>query len=138
MTTRPRAPRRRATKLTPEIQAEICRYLRAGNYVETAAVLAGIHKDTFYDWVKRGRRGQEPHAAFVLEVDRAMAHAEAREVARIVKAAEREWQAAAWRLERRYPQRWGRLVRQEVSGPEGGPLEVQSGVVVLPPESEDA
>jgi hypothetical protein len=130
--------RGRRPKLTPEVQALIVTYLRAGNYVETAAVLAGIHKDTFYDWVKRGRRGEAQYEAFVLEIDRAMAHAEAREVARIVKAAEREWQAAAWRLERRYPQRWGRLVRQELSGPEGGPLEVQSGVVVLPPESEDA
>lgn len=31
------------------------------------------------------------------------------------------WSAAAWRLERRFPRRWGRLDRLETSGPEGGP-----------------
>ena len=34
-----------------------------------------------------------------------------------------QWQAAAWRLERRYPDRWGRT-RHEVTGADGGPVAV--------------
>jgi hypothetical protein len=41
-------------------------------------------------------------------VERAVAEAEARDVALIARAAEKNWQAAAWRLERRAPARWGR------------------------------
>jgi hypothetical protein len=30
--------------------------LRAGNYVETAAAFAGVHKDTIYHWLREGAR----------------------------------------------------------------------------------
>jgi len=42
------------TKLTPEIQKTICEAIRAGSYVEIAVVIAGIHRSTFYRWLKRG------------------------------------------------------------------------------------
>jgi len=35
------------------------------------------------------------------------------------------WQAAAWRLERKYPDKWGRR-RVEVTGPGGGPVQTQA------------
>ncbi len=37
-----------------------------------------------------------------------MAEAEIRDVALIGKHAEYSWQAAAWRLERKFPAKWGR------------------------------
>lgn len=89
------------SKLTPELQERLVAFLRAGNYVETAAACAGIHKDTFYEWCKKGRKGEEPFAAFVEAVDKAIAESEARDVALIGKAATVNWQAAAWRLERK-------------------------------------
>jgi transposase len=132
--TKKRAPK---TKLTPELQERITAFLRAGNYVETAAACAGIHKDTFYEWCKKGRKGEEPFATFVAAVDKAIAESEARDVALIGKAAIDNWQAAAWRLERKMPHKWGRHERHEVTGADGGAIQVKAGVVLLPPETDE-
>jgi len=118
-------------KFTPELQERIVAFLRGGNYVETAAACVGIHKDTFYDWCKKGRKGIKPYASFVEAVDKAMAESEARDVTLIGKAATVNWQAAAWRLERRMPQKWGRRDRMELEAQ----LQHQGSIrVFLPPE----
>lgn len=113
----------RPTKLTPEIQEEICKVIRSGNYIETAAAYAGVHKSSIYEWMKRGAREKDrlrknPKARmkkseaiyvdFSDAIEKALAHAEIRDVAIIGKAAETQWQAAAWRLERKFRDRWGR------------------------------
>lgn len=115
----------RPTKLTPEIQDRIVTAIRAGNYMETAAAYAGIARSTFNEWIRRGAEEQEgPFAEFAAAVEQALAAAEARDVALIGQAAQKEWQAAAWRLERRLPERWGRKTRHEVSAaPGSGGLE---------------
>src|SRR5689334_15558633 len=118
----------RRTKLTPEIQERIANFLRAGNYIETAVACANLHKDTFYEWCKKGREGIEPFASFVAAVDKAVAESEARDVALISKAATDNWQAAAWRLERKMPLKWGRRERHELSGPGGRPISIEPGV----------
>lgn len=101
-------------KLTSDVQEKIVSLLRAGNYVETAAACAGIHKDTFYDWMKRGAKGEEPYAELAGAVHKALADGEARDVAVIFQASKEQWQAAAWRLERRFPDRWSRNDRVKV------------------------
>lgn len=125
----------RPTKFSPEIAARIIDAVRAGNYLETAAACAGLSKDTLYRWLKRGARAQGgAYRQFADDVAAALAVAEARDVATIDRAADgydvvriketvedgrvaavetvrtREfaWQAAAWRLERKFPDRWGR------------------------------
>jgi hypothetical protein len=53
------------------------------------------------------------------------ARAEAREVALdSIRTAAREgqWQAAAWYLERTAPNRYARVERREISGPDGGAI----------------
>ena len=40
----------------------------------------------------------------------------------ITTAAVKDWKAAAWRLERRAPKRWGYKQRVELTGEEGGPI----------------
>jgi len=121
--------------LTPELCEKICGVLRAGNYVETAAAYVGIAKDTFYRWLRRGARATDandtteieaPYREFHAAVSEAIAASEIRDVALIAKAATEQWTAAAWRLERRYPEKWGRKERHEHSGPEGGPIKTES------------
>ncbi len=99
----------RPTKLTPDLHAEVIRLIKAGNYLETAAAMVGVERPRLRVWVRRGmneKRGR--YHEFALDVEQAMAHAEAMDVLGIRKAGEREWTARAWLLERRFPTRWGR------------------------------
>ena len=107
----------RPSKLTPALQQKICEAIRAGNYIETAAAFAGIRKSTLYDWLRRGSRTSSGvHHDFAEAVEKALADAEARDVALIAKAAsDGVWQAAAWRLERKFPDRWGRRDRLDAT-----------------------
>jgi transposase len=120
----------RPTKLDAERQERIVLLLRQGNYVETAAALAGIDKTTLYDWLRRGMRARDlaaadkeveerelPYAEFSHAIERALAEGEAFHLSIIAKAAsEGVWQASAWTLERRYPDRYGRRERIEHAG----------------------
>jgi hypothetical protein len=105
----------RPTKLTAEIQATICEVIQSGCYLETAAAFVGLDRGTIYRWLKKGARSRRgPYRAFADAVRRAMAQAEIRDLLHIRKAGEFHWQAAAWRLERRYPKRWGRRSRDQI------------------------
>ncbi len=104
----------RKGKLTAEVEDKLLRALRLGCYVETAASLVGISRDTFYDWMKKGAKGVVPYAAFAKKVDEAMAESEARDLNTILKAAATNWTAAAWRLERRFPEKYGRHDRTKI------------------------
>jgi len=119
-------PKGRPTKLTPELQKELCKLISLGNYIETAAAFCGINKTTVYDWMKRGARAKEkiekgqevpeselPFIDFSNAIQKALATSEIRDVQIISKAAQTNWQAAAWRLERKFPDRWGRRDRVE-------------------------
>ena len=116
----------RPTKLTKELIDEIAQYLRAGNYIETTAALVGIHRDSIYEWLKRGnaeidrvsksnrsriRKKEEIFVEFTDTVKKAQAQSEAMLVGLIGQAAQKNWTAAAWRLERKYPDKWGRTER---------------------------
>ncbi len=119
----------RPSKLTTEVQERIVSALRAGNYQDTAASYAGISAKTFYEWMNRGKSddpAEEIYSEFREAVLKAKADAEIRDVALIDRAAnDGSWQAAAWKLERKYPQRWGRVQRTEISGPEGQPVKIE-------------
>lgn len=125
--------RGRPTKLTPGVQQEICAAIAAGNYIEPSAMRAGIDKTTLYNWlrkagkeVERVAKGEakgrnvrvaakmQPYVDFLHAVKKAEAEAEARDVAIISKAALTQWQAAAWRLERKHYRRWGRRQNLEI------------------------
>lgn len=109
----------RPSKLTPEVSERIVRAIRAGNYPEVAAAHAGIHASTYYRWMERGALAGEapeddPYRHFRAEVARALADSEAAEVGLVVQAARGgDWRAAAWVLERRFPDRWARRERVE-------------------------
>ena len=115
----------RRTKLTPDVQKRVVEAIRAGNYKEVAARYAGIGESTFYEWLKRGASHRVGYVEFAEAVKNAEAEAEVRDVALIEKAAMENWTAAAWRLERRYPDRWGRRERHEITGEDGKELVIK-------------
>lgn len=116
----------RPSKLNDELQKQIVDAIRAGAYVETAAAYAGVSKVTLYDWMKKGRRDEgKKYVDFLNAVEKALAASEIRDVMTITKAADLHWQAAAWRLERKNPSRWGRRNHVELSGADGGPVALE-------------
>ena len=44
----------RPSKLTDEVQENICNWLKLGYYQEDAAIMAGISPSTYYEWMKKG------------------------------------------------------------------------------------
>ena len=124
-----RYPKGSNPKLTEALIEKIALAIHHGAYIETAAALCGINKDTLYQWLRiAASDGAAPlHIKLSDALKRAMAASEARDIAVIDKAAQDGvWQAAAWRLERKHPDRWGRQSRVEVqhSGIEGKPIEI--------------
>jgi transposase len=112
---KPKHPGGRPSKLTAAVQAAIVKALRQGNYIEAAAGIAGVTKQVVYDWMRAGAQGKAPkYVKFLDAVKKAQADAETRHVGRITKAAEKQWQASAWMLERKFPDRWGQRIKVEV------------------------
>lgn len=109
-----------------DIVQELLEAVDNGNYIETAAELAGISKTTIYEWLKRGEAGETPYKSFANALKRASARAEAAEVTKVREAGNdpRFWAASMTYLERRHPERWAR--RQE--GNDGPKVIVQIGV----------
>lgn len=112
------------SKLTDETRDVILRLIGAGNYRETAAEFAGIGRATLYRWLKRGEvaaAADEPDPAdatyrdFYQAVVAAERQVEVLSLAKVRAAADQHWQAAAWWLERRFPERWGQ--RQKIDMP---------------------
>jgi transposase len=119
----------RKTKLTPEVHEKIVTALRAGNYQETAARYAGISEATFYRWLNESlaEGASKELQQFREAVEKARADAEVRNVHLIQQAAnDGTWQAAAWFLERSHHQRWGRKQSVELTGEDGGPVQVEN------------
>lgn len=106
--------------LSESVIEQITGYLRVGAYPETAAAAAGVARKTYLSWLQRGAaaiakrdaghpltESERLHASLVERTQQALAEAEIRDLERIDAAAARGiWQAAAWRLERRWPQRY--------------------------------
>src|SRR5215831_8610517 len=44
----------RKTKLTAELTEELCKLLRAGNYVNVSLLVVGLSQDAFYRWLDKG------------------------------------------------------------------------------------
>jgi len=126
----------RPTKLTKEVQERIIQAVSAGNYLDTAAQYAGIDGSTMRRWVAKGEApsAPEPYRSFCTALKSARAAAEVRSVALINQAASGgTWQAAAWYLERSYPDRWGRTRVEVTGGPDGenSPIRVEVSAEAL-------
>lgn len=95
--------------------------IRKGNSKANSFRLAGISVEAGTEWLQYGRERPEeyPYYAKLYEdVEQALAEYEASRVSLVTTAADTgTWQAAAWWLERRNPDEWGRhdRVKHEVN-----------------------
>lgn len=112
----------RPSKLTERAKAEILIQVRRGCYLETCFAYAGISRQTFSYWRKKSevaresmqkgipiRKRQRDLVKFFDDLEQALAQYEHIALHRIQRAGEQgNWQADAWRLERRFPERWAK------------------------------
>jgi len=102
-------PRR---KLTPERRAKAVAAVKLGMTRAQQAAYAGVSLSTLQKWLAKGRAAKGGALSkWADEMEESEAVAIARNLAVIMKAArEGTWQAAAWYLERKYPDDYGRRV----------------------------
>lgn len=106
----------RPTKLTPERRQRLVEAIEAGSYYETACTYAGIDYSTFRLWMVKGEAQKKgKYYEFFEAITRAEADAEAHAVEIWRAAMPNDWRAAQTFLERRYPQRWGRQTRLDIT-----------------------
>ena len=106
----------RKSKYSDDVVARIVQALELGATYELAARYGGISYETFNTW-----RKVKP--AFSEAVERAEGEAVVKWLAKIELAASAgNWQAAAWKLERRYPSQYGRRGNLEIEQKENGAL----------------
>lgn len=97
-------------KLNDEVQERICKNLAKGAPYRESAINAGITEATFWNWYNRGKAAKSgKYKKFYLAVEEAKTRCMMDDLECIGRAAENgNWQAAAWRLERRNPEDFGR------------------------------
>lgn len=103
-------------KYTPELVEQLIKYIEAGNYNKTACEAVGLGESTFYEWMK-----EKPE--FAESIKKAEAKAITRNLIIIQTAAQKSWQAAAWFLERRYFDLFGK--KEKIGGLDDSPLVVK-------------
>lgn len=131
----------RRSKYTPETVDKITQAIRLGATYKLACDYAGISEDTFARW-------RERYAGFAEAIKLAEGEGALKSLAVIERAANGvkgedgeyilapTWQAAAWKLERRYPDMYGKQ-RLELTGANGGPVVVKVEYVDSDPGAGD-
>lgn len=96
-------------KLTKDGIQTALRLCRAGLPDCQIAAVLGVSKETYSRWINHPKTYNQNQLRQQLK--KADAEREAALVTRIMRASDDTWQAAAWLLERRYPDRYAKPVR---------------------------
>ena len=96
------------SKMTPEVEEAVLRGVRLGLHADRAAMAAGVKPSTM-------RMHKRANPEFLTAIKEAEAVAERGFLSRIIQHSQRHWTAAAWMLERRFPDRWSKREHVEVS-----------------------
>jgi transposase len=112
--------------LDEEIVERLLQAIKLGAFTEHACHYAGITSATFRKWRQYAMDDIEPYKSFWKEVNLAESEAIVRRIARIEKAGvEGSWQADAWVLERKYPDKFGRREKVTLQADPNAPIEVE-------------
>jgi transposase-like protein len=124
--------------LTDELQQKLCSLLSIGTSIEDACTECGISDSTFHKWKQRALEKKErKYLQFLQAVDKAKVQSKLKclitmdkqanganavyKDGKLVKPAiEADWRAAAWLLERRFPQEFGKRDQVKVHEAEKG------------------
>jgi len=83
--------------------------ISVGAYIEDACVFAGISSRQYRRWRDLAEQGIQPYADRWKDINQSEAQSVIRNLINIQNSANNgSWQASAWILERKYPERFGR------------------------------
>ena len=93
----------------------ICNLIRCGNYVKTSVKAVGVNYNTYISCMRKGKQGISPYDEYYNMQETAKAEFESGAVSKIAESgSDGNVGAYMWMLPRMYPQRWGKINRQEV------------------------
>lgn len=106
---------------SPEIVQEICSKIELGTMNKDAAMIVGISEETFYAWQRPFESdgvtpNPEYHPEFSVLVKKAQALRKQNLIGTILNASLKNWQAAAWYLERVHPDEFALKQQVQHSG----------------------
>jgi len=127
--------------LNDEMIDSLVDLLKRGNYLGVSAKYVGINPGTLSIYLRKGQELIDEdrddyddvellYVRLAREVEKARAWSQVKMVEVIRQAAQSQWQAAAWYLERTDNQNWGRTVRAEVTGEGGGAIQIDTESVM--------
>ena len=93
-------------EVDPTLQKRLCDVLAKCNTIKTAAAVCGVSEKSVYSWISK-------YPSFAKAIYCARGFAKTSLVAVIRKAAPDDWRAAAWILERSWPDEYARTERIE-------------------------
>ena len=105
-------------KLNKKLIERAAELISLGNYQRHVAKALGISEDTWYRWLREGKMEKKNSLKrkFYEAIQKAEAEAIIRNLLIIQKEAKNgNWQAAAWFLERKAPEEWGRKDKATIS-----------------------
>ena len=95
----------------PVLARRIIKFIRAGYHPTTVCRAVGIATSTFRKWLELGAEGKYPvYTKFYKRIANADAKAEMQTLKKLKKHQRTDWRAAAWDLERRWSENWGKDV----------------------------
>ncbi|MDV2988562.1 MAG: hypothetical protein P3T54_00150 [Dehalogenimonas sp.] len=121
----------RPTALTQEVQSKILAAISLGSYIDVACKAAGITRQSFYHWMEKGEDDPEKNyqaAPLFRNFRAAVLEAEAVAEIRLLSQAQKggpQSSAAMMVMSRRWRERWAETVKTEVTGKDGGPIQVE-------------
>ncbi len=121
--------------LREDVKQKLLTALSKGATYRLACGYAGIAYQTFREWMKRAEplivlheeqlevHPDKVYLDFYCNVKRVEAYTAIKWLEKIDAAANIQWQAAAWKLERRHPNDYGRVVNEEKDAEEDESLQ---------------
>ncbi len=94
---------------------KICNLIRCGNYVKTSVKACDVNYNTYLSCMRKGKQGIAPYDEYYNMQEKAKAEFESGAVSKIAESgSDGNIGAYMWMLPRMYPNRWGKVDRQEV------------------------
>jgi hypothetical protein len=133
----------RPSILTDDFIAGFCSKLRVCGSIETAIKASGCGRESYYGWARKVRDGEgsEAEKKFIAAVEKAESEVKMFRESKLNKHFDKNWQAIAWWLERKYSHEYGQ--RRPLPLPDPDAVAAEQGQVdriswELPPSQKKA